>query len=97
MTFENWIFALLAAAAAAAIYLTTPAGKRLANRLELPTPSRRKLRAPDQDQEYLLRVCDNDPQRVVRLVEEARRTNPDMSEAEAYRKAIRKVIREKPN
>jgi hypothetical protein len=95
MTFENWIYVLLAAAAAAAIYLTTPAGRRLADRLDLPTSSRRKQRAPAEDQEYLLQECDNDPHRVGRLIEEARRHNPDMSEADAYRRAIRKVVREK--
>ncbi len=97
MTFENWAFALLAAAAAGAIYLTTPGGKRLAERLDLPTPARRKDRAPSEDQEYLLRICDDDPRRVARLIDEARQHNPGMTEAEAYRKAIRKVFRARPN
>ena len=89
MALENWIFALLGAAVAAAIYLTTPGGRRLADRLDLPTPRRRKDRARSEDQEYLLRVCNNDPEQVGRLIEQARRHNPDMTEAEAYRKAIR--------
>ena len=89
MDLENWIFALLAAAVAAAIYLTTPGGRRLATRLDLPTPHRRKDRARPEDQEYLLRVCNHDPERVGRLIEQARRHNPDMTEAQAYRRAIR--------
>ena len=92
MTFENWAFALLAAVAAGAIYLTTPGGRRLAERFNLPTPGRRKNQAPPADRGYLLRVCDDDPERVERLLEQARRHNPDMTEAEAYRKAIRKAM-----
>jgi hypothetical protein len=93
MTFQNFIFVFLAAAVAAAIYLTTPAGRRLSDRLGLPTPGRRKDRAPAEDQEYLLRVCGDDPERVARLLDEARRHNPGMTQAEAYRKAIRKMMR----
>jgi hypothetical protein len=89
MTLQNWIFALLAVAVIAAIYLTTPGGRRLADRLELPTPRRRKQRAPSEDRDYLLRVCNQDPARVERLLAEARRHDPGMSDAEAYRKAIR--------
>ncbi len=92
MTLQNWIFALLAAAAAAAIYLTTPGGRRLADRLGLPTPGRRKDRAPTEDREYLLRVCGDDAERVGRMLAEARQRNPDMTEAEAYRRAIRKHL-----
>ncbi len=97
MNFENWVYALLAAGVAAAIYLTTPGGKRLSDRFNLPTPRRRKQRAPSEDQEYLLRACDNDPDRVARMLDEARQHNPDMPEAEAYRKAIRKAMRGRPN
>lgn len=89
MTLENWIFSLLAAAAVAAIYLTTPGGRLLADRLNLPTPRRRKQRASNEDREYLLRVCGGDAARVDRLLAQARRHNPEMPEAEAYRKAIR--------
>lgn len=96
MAFENWAFAFLAAAVAGAIYLTTPRGRRLAEHFNLPTPSRRKGRAPSEDMEYLLRVCGGDLQRVGHLIDEARQHDPSMTEAAAYRKAIRKVMRSRP-
>jgi len=70
---------------------------RVVHQGNLPTPARRKDRAPSEDQEYLLRICDDDPRRVARLIDEARQHNPGMTEAEAYRKAIRKVLRARPN
>jgi hypothetical protein len=97
MTLENWIFALLAAAAVAAIYLTTPGGRLLADRLNLPAlrrSQRGKQRAPKEDREYLLRVCHDDPAHVERLLAAVKRHNPEMTEAEAYRKAIRAHLNE---
>ena len=93
MSFENWIFALLGAGVALAIYLTTPPGKRLADRFGIPTPGSRKDRAPAEDFDYLLSACDNDPAQVAQLLSDARKHNPEMTEAEAYRKAIRRVLR----
>lgn len=75
------------------IFSTTPAGKRLADRLGLDLS--RKGRAKPEDHDYLLRVCGGDVEELKRRLTEARRNNPDMSEADAYRRAIRAHLRPK--
>ena len=88
----TWLILVLGVAAIAAIYSTTPAGRRL--RARLPVAGLRTGRAPKQDREYLLRVCNGDPRRVERLLDLARSHNPEMTEAEAYRRAIRSHLRD---
>ena len=78
---------LVVLVAIVAIYATTPAGKRLANQFGLNLS--RKGRAPQEDLDYLLRVCSGNVEKVGERLAAARRSNPDMTEAEAYRKAIR--------
>ena len=75
------------------IFSTTPAGKRLMDRMGLDLA--RKSRAQPDDHDYLLRVCGGDPDELARRLADARRHNPEMSEAEAYRKAIRAHLRDK--
>ncbi len=75
------------------IFSTTPVGKRLMARMGLDLA--RKQRAKSEDHDYLLRVCDGDVAELKRRLDEARRHNADMSEAEAYRKAIRAHLRDK--
>ncbi len=75
------------------IFSTTPAGKRLMARLGLDLA--RKQRAKPEDHDYLLRVCGGDVEELSRRLAEARRHDPDMSENEAYRKAIRAHLRDK--
>ena len=85
-----WI-AVLGVGVALWLASTTRAGRRLRARLRLPgTPGR----PPHEDVEYLLRVCDGDPARVARLLEEASRGR-EVSEAEAYRMAIRMHLRDR--
>lgn len=75
------------------IFSTTHAGKRLMDRMGLDLA--RKQRAKPEDHDYLLRVCGGDFDELQRRLAEARRHNPEMSEAEAYRKAIRAHLRDK--
>lgn len=84
---------LLVLVAIVAIFATTPAGKRITDRLGLNLS--RKGRVPPEDLDYLLRVCNGDADEMGKRLAEARRNNPDMSEAEAYRKAIRAQLRNK--
>jgi hypothetical protein len=82
---------LLGAAAIGAILASTPAGRRF--RRKLPLASLRPGSAAKEDRDYLLRVCNGDPRQVERLLEAARARNPEMSEAEANRRAIRAHLR----
>ena len=76
-----------------AILFTTASGQRLAKRYGIRGLT--KGSAPREDREYLLRVCGDDDARVEEMLARARRRNPEMSEAEAYRKAIRSHLRDK--
>ena len=73
--------------AAVAIFLTTPRGRALAVHLGLRL--QRQDSAPVEDRDYLLRECGGDEAAVSELLDRARIHNSDMSEKEAYRKAIR--------
>jgi hypothetical protein len=88
----RFITSILVLAAVIALFLTTPAGKRIAARLGIRV--RGKESAPREDHEYLLRVCGGDYDRLRAMLDEARRHNPDMSEAQAYRRAIRTHLRD---
>lgn len=70
---------------------TTPAGRRWRRRLGLD----RSGRAPRDDRDYLLRVCNGDAAQVQRLLEHERRDRPEMTEAQAYRRAIRRLLRDR--
>jgi hypothetical protein len=70
---------------------TTPVGRRWRRRLGLD----RSGRAPKDDREYLLRVCNGDAAQVQRLLEHERRGQPEMTEAQAYRRAIRRYLRDR--
>ncbi len=89
----TWIMAIVALVAAIAIFLTTPRGAEIARRSGLRLPSRDAV--PKEDRDYLLRVCGGDPTAVASMLDAARVHNPDMSEKEAYRKAIRTHLRDK--
>jgi hypothetical protein len=84
---------LLILAGVVAIFITTPTGRRLADRIGFRPGM--KNPAPTKDREYLLRVSDDDPGVVEAKLEEARRNRPDMNEREAYRTAIREHLRDK--
>jgi hypothetical protein len=70
---------------------TTPAGRRWRRRLGLD----RSGRAPKDDREYLLRVCNGDAAQVQRLLDHERQGQPEMTEAQAYRRAIRRYLRDR--
>ncbi len=84
---------LLVLGVAIAVFLTTPAGKNLATRLGLRLSN--KGMASNEDHDYLLRVCDGDFDELGVRLKAARRSNPDMTEAEAYRRAIRLHLRDR--
>jgi hypothetical protein len=86
-----WLVVVLGLGFVAAVVLTTPAGRRWRQRL--PIAALRAGRAPKEDREYLLRVCDGDPARVAALLGRERETDPELSEAAAYRRAIRRHLR----
>ena len=70
---------------------TTRFGRRLRTRLGADQGDRATI----DDREYLLRVCDGDRERVSRLLDLERRGRPDLTEAEAYRRAIRRHLRDR--
>jgi len=85
-----WIV-LICVAVIVWIASTTPTGRRWRRRLGLD----RSDRAPREDRDYLLRVCDGDAARAERLLERERRDYPEMTEAQAYRRAIRRLLRDR--
>ena len=84
---------LVVVVVAVAIFLTLPTGKALSARLGLRLPNQGG--APQEDRDYLLSVCRGDADRLSALLAAARQNNPDMTEAEAYRRAIRAHLRGK--
>jgi hypothetical protein len=84
----SWLPALLAAAALVALLATTPAGRRL--RARLGVGRGRGDRAPQEDHDFLLRACGGDEAKLTGLLEAELRRNPALSEAQLYRKAIRR-------
>jgi hypothetical protein len=87
------LMVLLVLVAIIAIFATTPAGKRLSVRLGLNLSC--KGRAPQEDHDYLLRVCNGDFTELGERLTAARRNNPEMTEAEVYRRAIRVYLQSK--
>jgi hypothetical protein len=87
----TWLVVVLGLAFVVAVLLTTPAGRRLRQRL--PIRVLRSGRAPREDRDYLLRICDGDRTRVAEILERERERQPELSEAEAYRRAIRRHLR----
>lgn len=84
---------LAALAAAVAIFVTTPRGAAIVKRLGLRLPTRESV--PAEDRDYLLRVSGGDPEVVATLLDRAWAHNPEMSEKEAYRRAIRAHLNSK--
>lgn len=84
---------VLMIAAVVAIFLTTRRGKAIAAQLGLEMPG--KNRVPEDDRDYLLRVCGGDVEEVQRRLAATREHNPELSEAGAYRRAIREHLKDK--
>lgn len=87
------LMVLVAFGLAVAIFLTMPAGKAFASKIGLKLPS--KSDAPDKDHDYLLRVCDDNIDELQRRLKVARGGNLEMTEAQAYRRAIRAHLSDK--
>ncbi|MEM9175383.1 MAG: hypothetical protein AAGC67_09115 [Myxococcota bacterium] len=84
---------LTAIAALGLVFSTTRAGRDALKRVGL----RDKVpgAAPSKDVEYLLTLCDGDRKEAARRVSAERERFPDLTEAEHYRRAIRKGMSER--
>ena len=87
------LFLLAAIAALVLIFATTRSGrdamKRVGLRDKVPNA------APTEDVAYLVSLCDGDRREAERRVEAERERFPDLTEAEHYRRAIRKGMTER--
>ncbi len=90
----TWLTVLLTTAAVLAIYSTTASGQRLISRLGFDSLDRSG--PPREDREYLLGVCGGDMTEVQRRLDAEHRRNANLSEAEIYRKAIRRYMNNRP-
>ena len=80
---------LLAIVAVVAIFATTRSGRDVMTRVGLR--DRVPGAAPSDDVAYLLDLCAGDRAEVTRRLDEVRARFPDLTEAEHYRRAIRKL------
>ena len=88
----DWML-VLAVLATGAIFATTSRGRELAKRIGFRDHV--KGAASHGDVAYLLDACGGDKDEVARRIEFERSRVPDLSEAEHYRRAIRKVFAER--
>jgi hypothetical protein len=89
----RWLIIFIALVFIGWILWTMPIGQRVAQKLGMR--GFRKQGAPQEDREYLLQACDGDHDRVRSLLDKARANQPEMTDAQAYRRAIRTQMREK--
>ena len=89
----SWLVILVSLGFIGWILWTMPIGQRVAQKLGLR--GFRKQGAPREDRDFLLRACDGDQDRVQNLLDEARANQPEMTDAQAYRRAIRAHLRSK--
>lgn len=73
-----------------AVFLTTKRGREVAKQIGLR--DRVKGAAKSDDVSYLLASCEGDRGEMKRRIEFERERFPDLSEAEHYRRAIRRVM-----
>ena len=78
-----------------AIFATTERGRQVAKRIGLR--DRVKGAAPSDDIAFLLKACGGDAEEAASRVETERIHFSDLTEAEHYRRAIRKVLAERGN
>ena len=79
--------------AVVAVFLTTASGRRL--REWIGWPSSAGARAPREDHEFLLHKCGGDFDELQRRLRAELERNPALSEAESYRRAIRRYFNER--
>ena len=89
----RWLVIIVMLSLLGWILWTMPIGQRIAGRLGLR--GFRKEGAPREDREFLLNACDGDGDRVQAMLDEARSNRPELTDAEAHRRAIRAYMREK--
>lgn len=82
------LWLLVAIAALVFVFATTRAGRQVMKRVGLR--NRVPGAAPRDDVAYLLSLCDGDRSEAARRIDAERERFPDLTEAEHYRRAIRK-------
>lgn len=89
----TFLMLMLALAVTLAIFATTSAGREIAKRIGFRdhVPGA----ASSEDVAYLLSACDGDRAALKERIEAERLRYPDQTEAEHYRRAIRKVFAER--
>jgi hypothetical protein len=88
----GWML-VFAAAATLAIFATTEPGRELAKRIGFR--DRVRGAASSEDVAFLLDACGGDAREAARRVATERARFADLSEAEHYRRAIRRVLAER--
>lgn len=86
----SFVMLLLATAATLAIFATTRWGREIAKRIGFRDHV--AAAATSEDVAFLLSACGGDRSALDSRVEVERARYPDLSEAEHYRRAIRKVL-----
>lgn len=84
---------LVVSIAVLAIFATTRRGSEIAKRVGLRDHI--KGAASNEDLDFLLQACGGDVQEVARRVEYERERFSELTEADHYRRAIRRVLAEK--
>jgi hypothetical protein len=87
-----WLL-VLAVLATIAIFATTKPGREIAKRIGFR--GHVSGAASSEDVAYILSACHDDHAAVERRIDAERRRYPDLTEAEHYRRAIRKVFAER--
>jgi hypothetical protein len=85
------------AAVLALVFSRTPGGRRVYAKLRgaAGPDSPPQKAAPNEDHAFLLTACDGDEDELLRRLEVEVRRNPDLDEAQVYRRAIRSWFQEK--
>ena len=89
---QIWML-LLIGAATLAIFATTARGREIAKRTGFR--DRVKGAASSEDVAFLLEACGGDPREAARRIQIERGRFSELTEAEHYRRAIRKVLAER--
>jgi hypothetical protein len=89
----TWLTILVTLGLLGWILWTMPIGQRIALRLGMR--GFHKEGAPQEDRDFLLNACGGDRDRVQQSLAQARDGQPEMNDAQAYRRAIRTYMRHK--
>jgi hypothetical protein len=90
----TWLVLPIAIAAVLAIFLTTPAGRRMWTALGLSRPFGRG--PSKQDLDFLMHACGGDRRELARRLEHERARFPDLDEVDIHRRAIRTYLNARP-